>query len=132
MSSKTDPKYQQRLKEEPDVSLREVPKGADLDKCLKLGQLASKALKDEREHEEAKQLDPHEVSVEAKQLDPQEVSVDPCNRDGAPPNVMYIHPGILKGMKDLGSDPSRPKVGMCVHYTSPAGLANQPEQPDQS
>ena len=60
---------------------------------------------------------------EAKQLDPQEVLVDPCNRDGAPPNVMYIHTGILKGMKDLGFDPARPKEGICVHYTSPAGLA---------
>ena len=82
----------------PQLTLGEVPTGADAGKYLKLGQRVSKACND-RQHDEL------------KQLDPQSVLPDPSNRGGAPPHVMYIHLGILKGMLENGYDPSRPKEG---------------------
>ena len=36
---------------------------------------------------------------------------------------MYCHTGILAGMKKNGYDPTRPKEGICIEYTSPQGLA---------
>ena len=76
-----------------------VPQGADPGKYLKLGQRVSKAINDTREHEEE------------KQLDPQEVLVDHRNRDSAPPNVMYIHVGILNGVEVIGLRPHQAQGG---------------------
>ena len=56
-----------------------------------------------------------------KEIDPEEILVDKSNRGGAPPHVMYMHCGILAGMKN-GFDPTRPKEGICIEYLSPQGL----------
>ena len=56
-----------------------------------------------------------------KQLNPKKVLVNPLNRDGAPPNVGYIHRGILKGFFNKGFDSTRPQVGICVEFKSLEG-----------
>ena len=61
------------------------------------------------------------IFKEPKQLDPRAVLVSPVNRDGAPPNVQYIHNGILKNFVTKGFDRTRPLVGICVEYKSPEG-----------
>ena len=58
---------------------------------------------------------------EPRCIDADLVLVAPANRDGAPPNVQYIHQGLLKGFKDKGFDRTRPQAGICVEYTSPEG-----------
>ena len=44
-----------------------------------------------------------------KEIDPEEILVDKSNRGGAPPHVMYMHCGILAGMKKTGSTPQGPR-----------------------
>ena len=46
-----------------------------------------------------------------------------ATEDGGPPHVVYCHSGILAGFKKNGYDPTRPKEGICIEYTSPQGLA---------
>ena len=58
---------------------------------------------------------------EPKQLDPRAVLVAPLNRDGAPPNVMHIHHGILKSIVLQGFDQTRPQVGIRVEFKSEKG-----------
>ena len=58
---------------------------------------------------------------EPKQLRNREVLVAPYNRDGAPPNVQYIHNTLLKGFVTKGFDRTRPQVGICIKYSSPEG-----------
>ena len=60
-------------------------------------------------------------NAEPKQLDPRALLVDPCNRDGAPPNIQHVHHQILKSFATEGFDRTRPVVGFCVKYTSVEG-----------
>jgi hypothetical protein len=84
---------------------------SDTGKLLKLAQRVEKALREQV------------LFKEPKQLDPQSVLVSPKNRDGAPPNIQYIHFGLLKNFITKGFDTTRPMVGICVQYTSPEGKA---------
>ena len=59
---------------------------------------------------------------EPKQLDPSDVLVAVNNRRGAPPNKPHVHYGILKSFKDKGFDRTRPPIGICIMFTSTAGL----------
>ena len=61
------------------------------------------------------------LNAEPKQLDPRCLLVDPCNRDGAPPNIQHVHHQILKSFATQGFDRTRPAVGICVKYTSVEG-----------
>ena len=61
------------------------------------------------------------LNAEPKQLDPRCLLVDPCNRDGAPPNIQHVHHQILKSFATQGFDRTRPAVGICVKYTSVQG-----------
>ena len=88
-----------------------VPEGANASNYLKLGQRVSTTLKG-----------PSRRHADTKDIDPEEILVDPSNRGGAPPHVMYMHCGILAGMKKNGYDPTRPKEGICIEYLSPQGL----------
>ena len=87
----------------------EPSEDVDVAKLRKLGQRCEDALNNQVLFKEPKQLDPHTVLV------------NPYNRNGAPPNVQYVHQGILKGLKDKGFDRTRPMVGICVKYESEAG-----------
>ena len=58
---------------------------------------------------------------EPTHLDVDSVLVGPLNRDGAPPNLQYIHHGILGDFLKNGFSRSRPQEGICVKYTSEAG-----------
>ena len=93
------------------VPTLKVPVGVDAANYLKLGQRVSTTLKG-----------PSRRHADTKDIDPEEILVDPSNRGGAPPHVMYMHCGILAGMKKNGYDPTRPKEGMCIEYLSPQGL----------
>ena len=59
---------------------------------------------------------------EPKQLDPNRVLVSPMNRLGATPNVKHVHFGILQSIKKNSYDRTRPAPGICVEYTSEAGI----------
>lgn len=59
------------------------------------------------------------VNSEPKQLDPKCLLVSPQNRDGAVPNVPYIHYGILRSLATKGFDWTRPQVGICIQCKSP-------------
>lgn len=61
------------------------------------------------------------INSEPKQLDPRSLLVAPANRDGAPPNVQYIHYGILRSLQKSGFDRTRPHVGICVQFRSSEG-----------
>ena len=61
------------------------------------------------------------IFKDPKQLDPRSVLVAPLNRDGAPPNIQYIHKGIIRGLKEKGFDRARPQVGICVEFKSEEG-----------
>ena len=58
---------------------------------------------------------------EPMHLDVDSVLVGPMNRDGAPPNLQYIHHGIIGDFLKSGFSRSRPQEGICVRYTSEAG-----------
>ena len=88
-----------------------LPPGVDAANYHKLGQKVSTTLKG-----------PARRYPDFKDIDPEEILVDESNRGGAPPHVMYMHCGILAGMKKHGYDPTRPKEGICIEYLSPAGL----------
>ena len=45
--------------------------------------------------------------AEPKQVDPSLILVAPANRDGAPPNVMHVHNGILKCFLTKGARPDK-------------------------
>ena len=59
---------------------------------------------------------------EPKQLDPDSVWVGINNRLGAAPNVRHVHYGILGSLLKYSFDRSRPHIGICVKYTSEAGI----------
>ena len=61
------------------------------------------------------------LNTEPKQLQPGALLVDPCNRNGAPPNIHHVHHQILKSFAAQGFDRTRPAVGICVKYTSVEG-----------
>ena len=65
-------------------------------KTLKLAQIVTECLKNNR------------IFEDAKQIEPQQVLVVPLNRDGAPPNCQHIHFGIIRSFGDKGFDPTRP------------------------
>ena len=58
------------------------------------------------------------IYKEPKQIDPLQILVNPFNRDGAPPNVQYIHNTLLKNIKTKGFDRTRPLPGICVEFRS--------------
>ena len=59
------------------------------------------------------------IYKEAKQIDPRKILVSQSNRNGAPPNVQYVHRTILKSFLEKGYDYSRPPYGVCVEVKSP-------------
>ena len=59
------------------------------------------------------------VNAEPTQLDPRLLLVSPQNRDGAVPNVPYIHFGILRSLSTKGFDWTRPQTGICIQCRSP-------------
>lgn len=61
------------------------------------------------------------INAEPKQLDPRSLLVAPANRDGAPPNVQYVHFGILRSLQKAGFDRTRPQVGICIQVKSSEG-----------
>ena len=61
------------------------------------------------------------IHKEPKQIDPKRILVSPHNRNGAPPNVQYIHKTLLKSFLEKGFDYSRPSVGICYEVKSPEG-----------
>ena len=58
---------------------------------------------------------------EPRPLDHDEVVVGIHNRDGAPPNVQYLHHGLIEDIRKNGFCRSRPQEGICIKYTSDAG-----------
>ena len=54
-------------------------------------------------------------------IDPDELLTAVTNREGAMPNIQYLHHGLLKGFQKDGFFASRPQAGICVKYTSEAG-----------
>ena len=58
------------------------------------------------------------IYKEAKQIDPRKILVSQSNRNGAPPNVQYVHRTILKSFLEKGFDYSRPPVGICGEVKS--------------
>ena len=55
---------------------------------------------------------------EPTQIDPRRILVSQHNRNGAPPNMQYIHRTLLKSLLEKGYDYSRPAVGICVEIKS--------------
>ena len=58
---------------------------------------------------------------EPRLIDPRKILVAPCNRQGAPPNVMQLHLIILASFFLKGFDRTRPHIGICAQLKSPAG-----------
>lgn len=63
------------------------------------------------------------LNSEPRNLAPHLLLVAPENRDGAPPNVQYIHHGILRPLAKAGFDRNRRQVGICVRYSTSEGKA---------
>ena len=89
-----------------DFGTPKASENTDLGKLKKLAQRVEQVLNDKV------------VFKEPKQLDPRQILVAPLNRDGAPPNVQYIHHGIIKNILQKGFDRTRPQVGICVEFKS--------------
>ena len=81
--------------------------GPDVFKTQKLAQRVEETLKNQR------------VYQNTIQVDPREIGVAPLNRDGAPPNSLHVHQGILKSIMEKGFDPGRPQPGILVEFRSP-------------
>lgn len=58
------------------------------------------------------------INSEPKQIPPGHLLVAPANRDGAPPNIQYVHQGILRSLGKAGFDRTRPQTGICVQFKS--------------
>lgn len=61
------------------------------------------------------------LNSEPKLIPPGHLLVAPANRDGAPPNIQYVHQGILRSIAKAGFDRTRPQVGICVQFKSTEG-----------
>lgn len=88
----------------PDVSLGHVDPG----RALKLAEKVEQTLR--------RCLNPEPRSLAMHLL-----LVAPEYRDGAPPNVQYIHHGTPQSLQKAGFDRTRPQVGVCVRYSTSAG-----------
>ena len=92
----------------PTVDLEvKIGEHTDAGKFRKLAARVQKTLKENCLHPEPMSLNPDCVLVHW------------LNREGAPPNVPYLHHGLLKGYKAKGYDRTRPQVGICVKIESP-------------
>ena len=92
----------------PVVDIK-IGDGTDAGKFRKLAQRVQKTLTEEI------------LFADPKQLDPKCILVSWLNRDGAPPNIPYLHHGLLKNYFLKGYDRTRPQIGICVKITSPEG-----------
>ena len=91
-----------------DFGAPKAGEGTDQGKLKKLAQRVEQILTEMVLFHDPKQVPPHKILVA------------PLNRQGAPPNLQYIHFGILKGMQEKGFDRTRPQVGILVEFRSPA------------